>query len=259
MVNGLKLDAVSVDLNRRRVVEGVSLTLQPGQLLALVGPNGAGKSTLIRAAVGLLPLAAGRVTLDGAQVGGMSPQDRARRIAYLPQGHQAVWPVPVRRIVGLGRLPHRRAFAPASAADEAAIARAMALADVSDFADRPVSELSGGERARVMLARALAVEAGVLLADEPVSALDPRHQLQVMTLMRRIADDGAAVVCVLHDLGLAARFCDHVAVLDHGRLVVSGPPAVALCPTVLRDTYGVEPYLAQHRGQPVLLPWEVLR
>lgn len=258
MVSGLEFSEVSVDLSRRRVVEGFSLTVPPGRLMALVGPNGAGKSTLLRAALGLLPLAGGQIALDGTPISRLDARDRARRIAYLPQGHQAVWPVPVARIVGLGRLPHRSAFAPASTQDAAAVDLAMARADVADLAARPVSELSGGERARVMLARALAVEAGVLLADEPVSALDPRHQLQVMALLRRIADDGTAVVCVLHDLGLAARFCDHVAVLDLGRLTAVGPPETALSPEVLRRTYGIKPYVGRHEGQPVLMPWDVL-
>lgn len=258
MVSGLEFTDVSIDLSRRRVVEGFSLAVAQGRLIALVGPNGAGKSTLMRAALGLLPLAAGRITLDGTPISRLDARLRARRIAYLPQGHQAVWPVPVARIVGLGRLPHRSAFASASAEDAAAVDLAMTRADVTDLADRPVTELSGGERARVMLARALAVEAGVLLADEPVSSLDPRHQLQVMALLRRIADDGTAVVCVLHDLGLAARFCDYVAVLDLGRLSAAGPPEAALSPEVLRRTYGIEPYVARHEGQPVLLPWDVL-
>lgn len=258
MVNQLDFCGVSVDLNRRRVIDGVTLSLRPGRMMALVGPNGAGKSTLLRAALGLLPLAAGQITLDGTPVSRLEARARARQIAYLPQGHQAIWPVPVARIVALGRLPHRAAFAPASTQDAAAVALAMARAEITDFAARAVCDLSGGERARVMLARALAVEAGILLADEPVAALDPRHQLQVMTLLRGIADAGTAVICVLHDLGLAARFCDEVAVLDDGRLTAAGPPETALSPEVLRRTYGIEPYLARHEGQPVILPWDVL-
>ncbi|MFB2532053.1 ABC transporter ATP-binding protein [Paracoccus sp. p4-l81] len=258
MVNGLTLEDVCVDLHRKRVIDKVSLTIQPGQMMALVGPNGAGKSTLLRAALGLIGLAGGAVRLDGRPLAQFDTQERARRVAYLPQGHQTVWPVPVARVVGLGRLPHRGPFAAASPADAAAVAQAMAQTDITHLADRPVSALSGGERARVLLARALAVGAGVLLADEPISALDPRHQLEVMALLRAAADSGTAVVCVLHDLGLAARFCHSVAVLDHGRLVAEGPPDTALSPAILRGVYGVEPYSARHEQQPVLIPWRVL-
>lgn len=256
-MSGLVLDGVSVDLHRRRVVEGVSLAVPPGRMTALVGPNGAGKSTLLRAALGLVGLAAGTVRLDGQPLARLGATARARAVAYLPQGHQTVWPLAVERVVMLGRLPHRGALAAPGPADTAAVARAMAETDVTHLARRPVSALSGGERARVLLARALAVEARVLLADEPVAALDPRHQLQVMALLRRAAAGGAGVVVVLHDLGLAARFCDHVAVMDGGRLVAEGPPEDALTPDLLGRVYGITPFAARHEGQPVLVPWSL--
>ena len=253
-MTGLSLDRVGVSLGGVAVVRGVSAAWARGQLVALVGPNGVGKTTLLRAIAGLLPHA-GAIAWDGAPIPA-APRTRARLFAYLPQGHAAHWPLPVRDIVALGRMPHGRTDpARLPAADVAIVTRAMAATGVTPLADRPVTTLSGGERARVALARVLAVEAPVILADEPTASLDPQYQLAVMALLAQAARDGALVVAVTHDLGLAARHADRVLVLHAGAVAADGPPEAALDPAVLRTVFGVTAFRATQDGRPVLVPW----
>ena len=211
----------SVTLAGRTVLSDVSLSLSSGHLVALVGPNGAGKTTLLRALAGLLP-SDGAIHIGGDALSSLPLRERAKRFAYLPQGHIVHWPLPARDIVALGRYPHG-ATDPArlSPKDTEAVLRAMQATDVWNSRERRVTELSGGERSRVALARVLAVEAPVILADEPTASLDPRHQIDVMKNLRTAADGGVLVIVVTHDLGLAARFADHVLVLSRG------PPGVA--------------------------------
>ena len=235
----LSTDTLSVRLGGRRVLDRVSLDVATGGLVGVIGPNGAGKSTLLRALLGLLTPEQGGVTLDGVAIERMPRKDLARRIAYLAQGQTIHWPLSVERLVSLGRLPHLAPMSRVAPDDAAAIARAMERADVSRFRDRIVTELSGGERARVLLARALAVEADALLVDEPLAALDPGHQIDVMALLRREAEDGRLVIVVLHDLTIAARHCDRLVLLDAGRVVADGAPAQVLTPDRLAQVYGI--------------------
>jgi len=246
---------LTVELAGRLVLRDVSLALSPGHLVALVGPNGAGKTTLLRALAGLVP-SSGVVHVRGDALSSLSLRERARRFAYLPQGHLVHWPLPARNIVALGRYPHG-ATDPArlTAKDAEAVLRAMQAADVMEFSERRVTELSGGERSRVALARVLAVEAPVILADEPTSSLDPRHQLDVMKTLRGAADKGALVMVVTHDLGLAARFADTVLVLSDGRLVSQGAPAEALSGQVLAEVFRISAYRAEYQREAVIVPW----
>ncbi len=246
---------VNVTLARRRVLRDVSLALSPGHLVALVGPNGAGKTTLLRALAGLVP-SDGIILVRGDDLSSLSLRERARRFAYLPQGHLVHWPLPARDIVALGRYPHG-ATDPArlTARDAEAVLRAMQAADIVEFSDRRVTELSGGERSRVALARALAVEAPVVLADEPTSSLDPRHQIDVMKTLRIAVDKGALVIVVTHDLGLAARFADTVLVMAEGRLVSQGAPADALSEQVVADVFRISAYRAEFQRETVIVPW----
>ena len=246
---------LNVTLAGRLVLSDISLTLSTRHLVALVGPNGAGKTTLLRALAGLVT-SEGQIHVLGEPLSSLSLGERARRFAYLPQGHLVHWPLPARDIVALGRYPHG-ATDPArlSAKDADAVLRAMQAADVVQFIDRRVTELSGGERSRVALARVLAVEAPVILADEPTSSLDPRHQLDVMQTLRAAADKGALVIVVTHDLGLAARFSDTVLVLSEGRLVAQGRPEDALSEQVMGEVFRVSAYRAEYQREIVIMPW----
>jgi iron complex transport system ATP-binding protein len=251
----LTAQGVSVQLSGRAVLRDISLSLASGHLVALVGPNGAGKTTLLRALAGLVP-SGGAIHVGGDALPSLSLRERARRFAYLPQGHIVHWPLPARDIVALGRYPHG-ATDPArlTPGNSEAVLRAMQATDVMEFAARRVTELSGGERSRVGLARVLAVEAPVILADEPTSSLDPRHQIDVMKTLRTAADRGTLVIVVTHDLGLAARFADTVLVLSDSRLVSQGAPAEALSEQVMANVFRISAFRAEFQRETVIVPW----
>jgi iron complex transport system ATP-binding protein len=232
-VNVLLLENATARLGGRPVLDGVDLSVAAGEFVALVGPNGAGKSSVIRAFAGLLPLGEGVARLGGDDVAGLSPRERAARAAYLPQERRIAWNLPAVEVAALG--------APFLAADEGMerARRALAEVEAEHLADRGVAEMSGGERARVLLARALATEADALMLDEPIAGLDPDAQLMVLERLRARADAGQAVLASLHDLPLAARFADRVAVLDHGAVAADALPLRALTPEILQRVFGL--------------------
>ena len=209
---------------------GVTASLDPGRITAICGPNGAGKSTLLQALAGLIAPDSGEVLLDGAALPAV--RERARRIGYLPQVGEVAWDLSVGALASLGRLPH-------GDRGEAQVAAALAALDLTGFEHRPISTLSGGERARALLARVLAGEPDWILADEPLAALDLAHQLALLARLREAADRGAGVVLVLHDLALAMNHADRVLVLHEGRLATDGPPEAALSEATIAQVWGV--------------------
>jgi iron complex transport system ATP-binding protein len=255
----ITIEALEVALAGRPVLHGISATLEPGTLIGVIGPNGAGKSTLARAMLGLLKPSAGRVLIDGRDVAAIPRGELAKRIAYLPQGQTLHWPLTVERLVALGRLPHLAPFSRIGEADHAAIERAMERADVGALRHRVATELSGGERARALIARALAVEAPALVVDEPLASLDPGHQIEVMALLREQARAGALVVAVLHDLTMAARHCDRLLVLRNGVLVADGAPADVLTADTLASVYGVTAWTGGDPEMPLIVPIDRVR
>lgn len=230
----MKLAANSLSLVRggTGVLDSVSTALEPGQITAICGPNGAGKSSLLLALAGLLAPQAGEVSLDTAELSSLSPRNRAEAIGYLPQSADVAWDVAVESLIALGRLPHR------DGATEPVEAAIGAL-DLQDLRHRPVSQLSGGERARALLARVLAGQPQWILADEPLAALDLSHQLKLIAHFKACAASGKGVVIVLHDLALAMNHADRVLVLDQGRLVADGSPTDALSSKIIEGAWGV--------------------
>lgn len=237
----MKLEArnITVTARGRAIVDDADLSVEPGELVGLIGPNGAGKSTLLRALLGITPRAAGSVTLDGQDFGAMPAPLRACAIAFLPQERRVEWRLTARDVVMLGRYPHQAGLGGATEADREAVARAIAAVEGEALLDRPISVLSGGERTRILLARALAVEAPLLLADEPIAALDPYHQLHVMEILRDRARSGLGVLAVIHDLTLAARFMDRLILMNAGQTIANGAPASVLTLQNLADTYRI--------------------
>ena len=251
----LAAEGLTVGYPGRGVFRDVSFALGAGELVALCGPNGAGKSTLLRALIGLHAPLAGSVTLAGAPLASLRRREIARRVTLLPQESPPELPLTVREIVSLGRLPHLGRFEPERAADVRAVEAALVATDTAVLAERPLTELSGGERHRVHLARALAQEAPVLLLDEPIAGLDLVHQLQALELLRATVAAGRGAVVALHDLSLAARFCDRVLLLSEGRLVADAPPTAVLTPETLARVFGVRADVrADEQGRPIVIP-----
>ncbi|KQT53148.1 iron dicitrate ABC transporter ATP-binding protein [Aureimonas sp. Leaf454] len=236
----LRAEGLSLAYRDRRVLDDLTLALPAGRVTALLGPNGCGKSTLLKAFARLLSPTAGRVTLNGRDIHAEDTRALARTLAILPQSPLAPEGITVGDLVGRGRAPWRGFLAPWSAADAAATARALDAVGMADLEDRPLDELSGGQRQRAWIALVLAQATGLLLLDEPTTFLDLPHQIEVLSLLRRLnRDDGTTVVSVLHDLNLAARFCDHLVLLGPRGLVATGSPAEVMTPDHLLAAFGL--------------------
>jgi iron complex transport system ATP-binding protein len=241
-MSGLRIDGVSVSLGGRLAVSDVTARFKRGRVTVLLGSNGSGKSTLLSCLAGLRKPDSGRVLIDGVDVTEIELKSRARRIGLLPQNGEVHWDIDVATLVALGRLPHRGRWSE-SAADAAAVTRAMVITDVSHFAARSAKRLSGGERGRVLLARVLAGEPEWLLADEPLASLDPAHQIDVLDRLREVAANGAGVVLVLHDLNHAVRIADDVILLREGRMIAYGARDDVLRADQLRNTFGIDVHI----------------
>ena len=236
----LRATSLRLRLGQRTVVDDVDLKLHQGEILGVVGPNACGKTTLLRALAGLQPMARGQLEIDGVPIGQMSRRQMAKQVGYLPQSAEIHWPLSVERIVTLGRLPYSAPWQPLTSSDRDAVLRAMELTDIAHLAGRPATSLSGGEYMSVHLARLIAGEHRILLADEPITSLDPQHQLKALNTLRESTVDGVGVVIVLHDLTLAARFCDRIIVIKSGRVVTDGAPNEVLSDEILAHVFGIQ-------------------
>ncbi|WP_374590207.1 ABC transporter ATP-binding protein [Novosphingobium sp.] len=243
----MKIAAQDLMLDRR--LSGVSVALQAGQVTAICGPNGAGKSSLLACLAGLLTPQAGVVTLEGAALSSLAPRERARVLGYLPQQGEVAWDLSVETLVSLGRLPWNAG----AAADRAAVDAALAALDLEALRQRPLSSLSGGEQARVLLARVLAGEPRWILADEPLANLDLAHQLGLLGQFRALAAQGAGVCLVLHDLAQAMNHADRVIVLDSGMVAADGPPQEALTEALIEQVWKVPVRWLGEPGQRALV------
>lgn len=235
----LAIEGLTVRRDGCPVLDGATLALGPGEVVGLIGPNGAGKTTLLRAALGLLPVSGGRSSLAS-----LTPQARARAVAYLPQAREIGWPVPVEALVRLGRMPHLGPGAAPAPADVAAVDRAILRMGLEGYRARRATELSGGEQARALIARALAQDAPLLLADEPTAGLDPAAQIGAMEVLAALAAEGRGTLVSLHDLGLAARSCTRLVVMHRGRIVADGVPGEVLSPPILAEVFGIAAHLS---------------
>lgn len=255
------LSAQQLNLSRRGqpCLTQVNLTLEPGELVGLIGPNGAGKSSLLQCLAGLTQPDSGSIELQQQPLQSIAPEQQGRLLGYLAQQGEIHWPISVERLVSLGRTPHLNNWQQPSADDQTIIEQAMRQTDTLHLRQRRATELSGGERSRVLLARLLAGEPQLLLADEPTAALDPAHQLSLMQILREFVQPGRGALVVLHDLNLASRFCHRIVMMDQTRIVASGPADQVLTPERLAQVYGIASAVIQHPQAGLsILPYEVI-
>ncbi|WP_049899616.1 ABC transporter ATP-binding protein [Halococcus agarilyticus] len=242
----IDVEDLSIAFGDVAAVSDASLDVDRGEVVGLVGPNGAGKTTLLSAINGLIDPASGRVRIDGDRAGSLSARAIARRVATVPQETNLSFAFPVREVVAMGRTPYRSRFERASESDREHTARAMERTGTKRFADRAIDEISGGERQRVILARALCQDPEVLLLDEPTASLDVNHQVRTLSLLGEFVADGRAALCAIHDLSLAARFCDRLALLSEGRVVATGPPESVLTETHVERAFDADAAVTRH-------------
>lgn len=254
----LAAEAVTVRIGSRDIVRDVTFDVKAGETVAVIGANGAGKSTLLKVLAGLAPPALGRVLVEGDDAAALDRRILARRLAYLPQERTLGWPMRVARVVALGRLPHVDPRSVMSEQDARAVAAALSAMDLDHLADRPANRLSGGELARVLLARTLAQEAPVLIADEPTAGLDMAHVLKFFEYLAARAAQGAAIVVAVHDLSLALRFCQRAVLLSDARVLASGPSHDVITPDNIAHAFGVTAHVTRLDELPVVLPARTL-
>jgi len=248
----LTVERLSVALGERTVLSDVSFAVGPRECVGLLGPNGAGKTTLMRAALGLL-------AHEGtSSIARTAPAARARLAAWMPQTREIAWPVSVETLVLLGRIPHMAGGQRPTPQDRDKVDAALAAMGLETFRARPATALSGGEQARVLIARALAQDTPLIVADEPVAGLDPAHQISTMRTFAALAQSGQSVIVSLHDLGLAARHCTRLILLAGGRIVADGPPAEVLTLDRMARVFGIRAYYRDTEDGPIFQPLEVI-
>jgi iron complex transport system ATP-binding protein len=252
----IRVEDVSVALGDTEILEAVSMAVDEGEFVGLVGPNGAGKTTLLRCFSGILSPDEGVVTVDGDAVAGLGARESSRRIAVVPQDTSLAFDFSVRDVVAMGRTPHRGRFDRATSEDRDVVDRAMARTEVAQFADKSITAVSGGERQRVVLARALAQAAPVLVLDEPTASLDVNHQVRTLDLVADLVDDGRTAVAAIHDLSLAARYCDRLVLLADGGVVAAGLPERVLERSTVADAFDADAAVVDDpvTGTPAVTP-----
>lgn len=240
----IDVNDVSVSLGGAPILDGVSFAVPAQSFVALVGPNGAGKTTLLRTINGVLTPDSGSVVIDGNDIRSLSPRATARLVATVPQDTSISFEFSVRDVVAMGRTPHRSRFQRADDSDT--VEQALQRVRIAHLADRPVDSVSGGERQRVLLARALAQDAPAMVFDEPTASLDINHQVRTLELVRDLVTEGATALAAIHDLDLAARFCDSIVVLSDGRVLANGAPESVLTESVIKQAFGGRPHIHQN-------------
>lgn len=248
----LSVDRLSVSLRDHEVLRDVSFEVEAGECVGLLGPNGAGKTTLMRAVLGLIP------HQGESSISSKAPAERAQMASWMPQTREIAWPVTVERLVMLGRIPHMAGGQRPKPEDHEKVEAALAAMDLDVFRKRTATHLSGGEQARVLIARALAQDTPLILADEPVAGLDPAHQISTMQTFAELARTGRSVIVSLHDLGLAARHCTRLILLSNGRIAEDGPPGTVLTLDRMADVFGIRAYYRDTEDGPVFQPLEVI-
>lgn len=258
MTDLVSIQSLNLQLGRRRILQHINLSVGKGEFIGLLGPNGAGKSSLLKCIAGLQMPTAGNIQLNGHDLHEHSRTERARKLAYLEQDADCHWPMAVEDVVALGRLPYRLAsrsgWSGLDVTCRQQIEAAIEESGLESLRSRQVNNLSGGERRRVMLARTLATQAHILLADEPVAGLDPAHQLRLMELLATKASGGTSIIVVLHDLALAARYCQRIIMLNEGAVAADGCPKEVISRKLLAETYGIDAHITLVGGLPVIIP-----
>jgi iron complex transport system ATP-binding protein len=249
---------LSVSLGGREILHRIDLVVPPGSFVGLIGPNGAGKSTLMRALAGLVAFS-GEVRVGDRSLDGLRGTARAREVAYMAQTRDVAWPMSVEDVIALGRLPHRPPFTGPSQRDRDVIDRVVTELDLAGLRARRATELSGGETARVMTARVLAQDTDIIIADEPTAGLDPAHQLNLMKIFSDLSDKGRTVIVSLHELGLAARWCRRLVLLDQGRIRADAAPEEVLTAENLKSVYHIDAFVGRDAGGLLLVPTGVSR
>lgn len=243
---------LSLEIDGQSILRDINITISPGELTVLLGSNGAGKSSLMKCALGLLSPAAGNVVVDDVDVGALDPIDKARKLSYLPQRRPMAWPIQVKDVVALGRFAYGAGIGSLRGSDEQAVEDAISACDLQHLKHRRIDTLSGGETTRVHCARTFAAEAPLLFADEPTTALDPRHQLDIMLLLKSYVSENRGAFVVAHEPALAARFADRLVWMKDGSIIASGTPSETLTPEILESTYGVRANISLSENRPIV-------
>jgi len=250
----LEAAGLSVKFGERTILDDIGFQVNKGEFIGLIGANGTGKTTLLRSLSGMLPAHKNKVNFLGQPLSDYQPQQLAQKLAYLPQGNESHWSITAENLVMLGRLPYQKVWQGASELDHHIVQQVMQDCDVSQFATHTIDTLSGGERARVFLSRALAVEPQLLLVDEPIAGLDPGHQIDVMDKFRQLSESGMGIVCVIHDLTLAARYCHTLVMLGDKKIIAQGTPEQVLSPENLAHGFNIRAHISEVEGQALIVP-----